>query len=191
MKNIAIFGSSRSGKTTLAKMISKKYPRYHVFIGDDIRWAFQDVLQYTNINSTGGTGMTNDFPNFLASLFYQSIKSNKNDFSYIVETCDVTPQKAHKLFNREDTILLFLGTPRLTIEGYFYNIRKYQTKEDWTYRKSDAEILEHAKTWTSKSKEYEKDCSSLDIWFVDTSFNRKQVLNETITKIEKLINVTD
>ena len=70
MKNIAIFGSSRSGKTTLAKMISKKYPRYHVFIGDDIRWAFQDVLPYTNINSTGGTGMTNDFPNFLASLFF-------------------------------------------------------------------------------------------------------------------------
>lgn len=25
MKNIAIFGSSRSGKSTLAKMISKKY----------------------------------------------------------------------------------------------------------------------------------------------------------------------
>ena len=68
---------------------------------------------------------------------------------------------------------------------------KKKQKEEWTYRKSDAEILEHAKTWTSKSKEYEKDCSSLDIWFVDTSFNRKQVLNETITKIEKLINVTD
>ena len=54
MKNIAIFGSSRSGKSTLAKMISKKYSNYHIIIGDDIRWAFQEVLSNNNINSKGG-----------------------------------------------------------------------------------------------------------------------------------------
>ena len=30
IKNIAIFGSSCSGKSTLAKMISKKYPNYYI-----------------------------------------------------------------------------------------------------------------------------------------------------------------
>ena len=66
VKNIAIFGSSRSGKSTLAKMISKKHPNYHIIIGDDIRWAFQEVLPKNNINSKGGIGMLEDFPNFLS-----------------------------------------------------------------------------------------------------------------------------
>ena len=48
MKNIAIFGSSRSGKSTLSKMLSKKYSNYHIIIGDDIRWAFQETLPNNN-----------------------------------------------------------------------------------------------------------------------------------------------
>lgn len=84
MKNIAIFGSSRSGKSTLSKMISKKYPNYHIIIGDDIRSAFQEVLPTNKINSKGGDGMKEDFPNFLAHLFYKNIKRNKGEFNYII-----------------------------------------------------------------------------------------------------------
>ena len=187
MKNIAIFGSSRSGKSTLAKMISKKYSNYHIIIGDDIRWAFQEVLPNNNINSKGGIGMVEDFPNFLSCLFYKSIRRNKGEINYIVETCDITPKKAYQLFNKEDTLLLFLGTPRQTIDEHFNEIRKYQTEKDWTYDRSDEHILEHSKHWISKSIEYEKECKELNIWFVDTSFDREEVLNHTLESIEEMI----
>lgn len=187
MKNIAIFGSSRSGKSTLSKMISKKYPNYHIIIGDDIRWAFQETLPNNNINSKGGTGMVEDFPNFLSCLFYKSIKRNKGIFNYIVETCDITPQKASKLFNKEDTVLLFLGTPNQTIKQHFEEIRKYETENDWTYNRNDEHILEHSKHWITKSKEYEKECKELNIWYVDTSFNRTEVLENTFHMLEKTI----
>ena len=62
------------------------------------------------------------------------------------------------MFNREDTILLFLGTPRQTIDEHFNEIKKYQTEKDWTYDRSDEHILEHSKYWINKSKEYEKEC---------------------------------
>lgn len=187
MKNIAIFGSSRSGKSTLSKMISKKYPNYHIIIGDDIRWAFQEILPNNNINSTGGIGMIEDFPNFLSCLFYKSIKRNKGIFNYIVETCDMTPQKAYELFNKEDTILLFLGTPNQTIEQHFEEIRKYETQRDWTYDQSDEHMLEHSKHWIAKSKEYEKECKKLNIWYVDTSFNRTKILENTFHMLEQKI----
>lgn len=186
MKNIAILGIPRSGKSTLAKMISKKYPNYHIVIGDDIRSAFQNVLPNNNINNKGGIGMIEDFPNFLSYLFYKNIKRNKGIFNYIVETCDITPQKAYELFNKDDTILLFLGTPNQTFKQHFEEIRKYETKIDWTYNRSDEHMLEHSKLWVSKSKEYEKECKELDIWYVDTSFNREEVLNNTLKKIEKI-----
>ena len=187
MKNVAIFGSSRSGKSTLAKMIAKEFTNYHIIIVDDIRWAFQQTLPNNNINSTGGAGMEEDFPNFLSTLFYKSIKRNDGEINYIVETCDITPKKAKELFNRENTILLFLGTPNQTIEQHFEEIRKYQTERDWTYDRSDEHILEHSKHWILKSKEYEEECRELNIWYVDTSFNRNEILNDNLIKIEKMI----
>ncbi len=187
MKNIAIFGSSRSGKSTLSKMIVKKFPNYQIYIGDDIRSAFADVFPSLNINSSGGSGMVNDFPKYLSDLFYRSIKRNSEEFGYIVETCDITPKKAKELFNRENTILLFLGTPHQTIEQHFDEIRKYQTERDWTYDRSDEHILEHSKHWILKSQEYEKECRELNIWYVDTSFNRQEVLEKTLVEIERII----
>ena len=186
MKNIAIFGSSRSGKSTLAKMISKKFPNYHIIIGDDIRWTFQQTLPNNNINSKG-CGMIDDFPNFLSTLFYKSIKRNDGEINYIVETCDITPKKAKELFDKDNTILIFLGTPRQTIEQHFEDIRKYETKKDWTFDRSDEHILEHSNHWITKSKEYEEECKELDIWYVDTSFNRIEILSNTFNIIEKII----
>lgn len=184
MKNIAIFGSSRSGKSTLSRMIAKKHPNYHIIVGDDIRWAFQEVLPNNHINSKGGSGMVEDFPKFLSFLFYKSIQRNKNVFNYIVETCDMTPTKAFELFNSSDTIIVFLGTPSLTVEKHFEEIRKYENESDWTYGRSDDDLWKHCKQWINKIKEYESECNRLGIWFVDTSFNRNKVLEDTLKKIE-------
>jgi len=38
--------------------------------------------------------MIEDFPNFLSCLFYKSIKRNKEEINYIIETCDIPPQKS-------------------------------------------------------------------------------------------------
>lgn len=187
MKNIAIFGSSRSGKSTLAKMIAKKYSNYHIIIGDDIRSVFQEVLPSANINATGGAGMKEDFPKFLSCLFYKNIKRNKGDFNYIVETCDMTPRKAYELFKRDDTILLFVGIAHLSVEQHFKNIRKYQTERDWTFYQTDEYMLRHCKHWIEKSIEYEKECNKLNIWYVDTSISRDEVLNNTLEKIEEMM----
>lgn len=185
MKNLAIFGSSRSGKSTLAKMVAEKYPNYHIYIGDDIRWAFQETLPQVNINMYGGSGMIEDFPNFLSSLFYKSIKRNKGEINYIVETCDITPDKAKKLFNKQNTVILFLGVPNLTAQNHFEEIRKYQIEKDWTFQRSNEEILNHCKYWINESKKMQEACRKLNIWFVDTSFNRSEVLQNTF---ELLVN---
>lgn len=187
MKNIAIFGSSRSGKSTLSRMIAKKHPNYHIIVGDDIRWAFQEVLPDNHINSRGGEGMKEDFPAFLASYFYKGIKRHEGEFNYIVETCDMTPAKANELFNKENTILLFIGTPKLTLEEHLNEIKKYQTEKDWTYNRTDEQLLKHCNFWIERTKIQEQECKQLKIWYVDTSINREKVLEETLEKIESMI----
>ncbi len=185
--NIAIFGSARSGKSTLAKMISLKYPHYHIIVGDDVRGAFQDALPQNDINSKGGQGMVDDFPKFLSAYFYRSIRRNRGIFNYIVETCDIYPEKAKQYFNKKDTIIIYLATPNLSVLDHFKKIRKYETEKDWTYGRSDKEIINHCQYWINQSKIFEQECQKLGIVFVDTSENRELVLEKTIEKFEKII----
>lgn len=187
MKNIAIFGSARSGKSTLSKMIAKKYTNYQIYIGDDIRGAFADVFPLLNINSKGGSGMLKDFPEYVSNLFHRSIKRNAGEYNYIVETCDIKPAKAKELFVRDDTIVLFLGVSNLTIEQHFKNIREYENENDWTYGRTDASILEHCNYWIPESKKIKQECKKLGLWYIDTSINRQKVLEDLLVKIEKIM----
>ena len=191
MKNIAIFGVSRSGKSTLANMICKKYPNYHMIIGDAVRNAFTQVLPQNHINSDqNASGMLEDFPNFLAHLFYGSIRKSDEEFNYIIDTCDVSPQKAKELFNKENTLVVFLGVPKQTEEEHLFQIKKYETEKDWTYtdKKATPEYMKmHTKRCITQSKEFEKVCKELDLLFIDTSFDRDTVLKNAIMEIDKLI----
>ena len=187
MKNIAIFGASRSGKSTLAKMIYKKYPNYQIITGDIIRKAFSEILPQNNINNKYGSGMLDDFPRFLAYIFNRSIKKNGKDFNYIIDTCDISPEKAKDLFDTQDTIIIFLGFPKQTEEEHLIQIKKYQNKDDWTFNKTPEYMIKHAERWTLKSREFEKKCKELDICFIDTSFNREQALKEAMQILENQI----
>lgn len=187
MKNIAIFGASRAGKSTLADRICEKFPHYHIIIGDAIRGAFSEVLPQNNINSKGGSGMIEDFPQFLAFVFHRSIKKSGESFNYILDTCDISPEKAKELFDREDTQIIFLGFPKQTEEDHLNLIKQYETKKDWTYGRTEEYMKEHAKRWTENSRYFEQKCKELGIWFVDTSWNREKVLDETMKKLEKAL----
>ena len=186
MKNIAIFGASRSGKSTLAKMLCKKYPKYQIINGDTVRKAFSNILPKNNINAKGGSGMVDDFPNFLAYMFYKNIEMYNGDFHYIIDTCNISPEKAKELFNKENTQIIFLGFPRLTEEEHLEEIKKYETEKDWTYSKTSEFMKQHVRYWVNKSKEFEEECRNLNIWFVDTSFHRERKLKEIMKMLEKL-----
>lgn len=189
MKNIAIFGASRSGKSTLAKMICKKYPNYHIIIGDAIRKAYSEFLPQNNINNKEAAGIIEDkdFSKFLACIFHRSIYKSQGDYNYIIDACDISPENAKELFERQDTKIIFLGYPKQTEEEHLIQIKKYEKKSDWSYYKTEEYMKKHAKIWTSYSREFEEKCKKLDICFVDTSFNRDKVLNETMNELEKII----
>lgn len=187
MKNIALFGSPRAGKSTLAKMITKKYPHYRILAGDTIRirHAFQQLLPHP-YHSRDDHGSSGDFPSFLAELFTHQLAKNQGRVNYIIDTCDITPEQAQKLFRRDDTILLFLGTPHLTAQSHLQEIRKFETSRDWTHLRSDKHLLNHCAQWLNRDQAYAKTCQTLGIWYVDTSFNREQVLKKTFDQIEQL-----
>lgn len=185
MKNIAIFGASRAGKSTLARMLNEKYPHYHIISGDSIRCAFQYELPQNEINKYGGRGMKEDYTRFCASLFKNQAKRNKIFFNYIFDSCDISVANALKYFKDENTIVIFLGYSKITKEEALSNYRKYEQKDDWTSDRTDIELLEHAEHWIENSKIFENDCKLNNLKYVDTSFNRNEILENLAKEIAR------
>lgn len=185
MKNLVILGASRAGKTTLSREINKIYPNYHIISGDAVRDAFSDTLPQNNINANEGVGMKEDFPKFLGSLFNKLCYFNRNTCNYVIETCDVSVENAIKYFQKDSVVIVFLGYSELTKQEAFEKYRKYESQTDWTRNQSDEYMLNHAEKWIEKSKIFEKDCKKYNIQYIDTSNNRKKVLNNLIEQLKQ------
>lgn len=187
MKNIAIFGASRAGKTTLTRMINERYSNYHIISGDSIRHAFQYELPQNETNKFGGKGMVEDYARFSSSFFKNQIKRNKGYFNYIFDSCDISVQNALKYFNDDNIIIIFLGYSKITPEEALTNYRKYEKPMDFTCNRTDEELLKHAKHWIESSKIFKNDCQLNNVKYVDTSYNREEVLNELFDEIINLL----
>ncbi len=187
MKNIAIFGASRAGKTTLARNINKVYSNYHIINGDSIRSTFEKALPQNNINKYNGSGMKEDFARFSATFFKDEIKRNKGYYNYIFDSCDISVENALKFFNDDNIIILFLGYTELTEQEALNNYRKYEKKDDWTSKRTDEDLIEHAKIWINNSKIFKSDCSINKIDYIDTSYSRDKILKNIEDKLLKEI----
>lgn len=185
IKNIVILGASRAGKSTLAKMINKIYPEYHIISGDSIRHAFQNELPQNKINQFGGDGMVEDYSRFCASYFKNQIARNIDCFNYIFDSCDVSVTNALKYFSGENIFIIFLGYGKLSKYEVLDNYRKYEKVNDWTFSRSDAELLEHAENWINNSKIFEEECKKYNVMYVDTLVDREKVLNNILKLIIK------
>ena len=97
----------------------------------------------------------------------------------------IVAKNAVKFFNQDSTIIIYLGYPKLTPKEAFENYRKYEKKTDWTVRRTDEQLLEFAEEWTQNSKTFEQDCRKYSVRFVDTSYNREEVLKNLINELKE------
>lgn len=137
-----------------------------------------------DINHLGGEGMKEDFPKFCASLLENQIKQHKNIFNYIFESCDITPFYAKKYFDSKDTIILFLGYPKLTVTEVYNNYKNYATSDDYMLKKTDDEIMDRAYKWLERSKQLKEECIKYNIKFIDVSYDRNEIFDKLIKEIK-------
>lgn len=188
MKNVIILGSPRSGKSTFAKMILKEFSNYNIIQEDVIVHAYiksffelcEENDEYDYISTRD---ITNISHNSLQIIFDYSIYSNPS-LNFIFDGMNIPLEELAK-YNKEDTIVLVFGYPKITIEEGLHNIRKYDTKNDWTYIEPDYRIRMLFNNCIRESKEQQEKCRELGIKFVDTSKNREQVLKDLFEWIKQ------
>lgn len=174
MKNIILIGPSRSGKTTLARMIKEKNNFYNLLHGDMLKKAFQAYSGEEACN------LKNDFKyrKLIYDIFYNHTKFNEG--YYIIETVDIFPEDLVN-YDLSETIVIALGCTKNTVDELLKIWENIDNK--WLRNKSHDELKIKAQKVIKTSNFFENECEKYGIKFIDTSFNRESVLSDLLEEI--------
>ena len=186
-KNILIIGAARSGKTTLARNISKKY-NYNLISVDDIISGFEGI-PYSNIKHDGNEIETSkNFSKFLKGYLKELSEGPNyyNDCKFVIEGThidfeEIIPYINNQLKDKYDIIGLTYNN--ISEKELYENIKKYDTEDDWTYYNSDEELLGNVNYFLERNKFFNDKFKEYNIKTYDTSFDRDNIINNIINDL--------
>ena len=205
MKNILIVGPGRHGKTTLANKINEElnyfvinldklmtafgraYPQLDIRIAWDYEKATANIApflgHYLGMLSSGH-GFADDL-----NLCKHHVKGNRfvlegshfdlEQISSILKTYGIEELK-------DKFILIGLVQNKKTADEFFSDLRKYDTKDDWTYYFDDDELMELCESLVSHSQEMYDCLMTYGFTIYDTTSKREQVFDRIMDDIKEL-----
>lgn len=184
MKHVIIAGCARSGKTTLSlKLREKGFNHYKM---DTIKRGLDDNFYPGKIKTWRESS-----PKF-AKLISRIIEEADTDIIkdiewYLIDTCHLYPSDISKTYNKDNTIIVFLGYTNITKEEKLKSIRSNDPKHGWTWKKDDDFLLKSIEEDISFSKEALEECEENNIPFFDTSDFKKgidEAYNYIVSKLD-------
>lgn len=176
MKNIFIAGVAKSGKSTVAKALiqDKKYNHIPMdYFASSLKHNFPETKITSNVV------IDRESSKNLAKLLSRVIQiMNGTDEKFILDSAHILPQDISEYLDRDKWDIYFLGYPSVTAEEKLQIIRKYETENDWTYKRTDEEMLIILHKLIDISREIKSECERLDITFIDTGKDLNTVINE-------------
>ena len=197
MKNIIILGSSRAGKTTLAKKLNMEL-NYSVIGTDDLGIAFEEGMPKSGVgkpndHATSVTNITSFLATYVSALAWRSNYYNGTkyvfedgrgyfDFDKLVPIWEVT--EPNKDYWKTQYLIIGLVYHNQTPEQLFDGIRKHDVKDDWTYNLSDDELRSHVVSGIEYSRSLHDKFQKYAHMIYDVSDNREQVFGKIINDIK-------
>lgn len=185
-KNIFIIGAGRVGKTTLSKMINKKFG-YSIVSIDDIVTALEAFPELKLSRKTDHQTKSNKITNFLKKYLKELSEGNKfyDGFKTVIEGTAVDLENLIPAIDQNKCLLIGLTYNKISKEDLFNAVRKYDTEDDWTYYLSDEELLNFCSECIEINREFSKKFEEFNIITYDTSLNRQEALTEILKNIEE------
>ena len=186
-KNILIIGSGRTGKTTLSKMIHKKYG-YSINSLDDVITALGSIPEFKINYKTDDKIVSKVMAPFAIKFIEELSEGNKfyDGCKTVIEGTDIDIDLVYPNINLDKTLVIGLTYNDIDEDKLYQNIKKYDTEDDWTYWCNDKELKEYCKKFIERNKYFKEKLEQYNILSFDTSFNREKVLEEVLVLIEEL-----
>lgn len=184
-KNVLIIGPGRAGKTTLSKMLNKKYG-YSIISIDDIVTALEVFNLGISWESNHVRTAKNIAP-FLTKYLKELSEGNKfyDGCKTVIEGTDIDFEELIPNIDMNKYLLIGLTYNNRSKEDMFNIIRKYDTEDDWSYYLSDNKLREYCEFYIDINKFFDKKYKEYNIKSFDTSKDREKVLKQALKYIEE------
>ena len=185
-KNILIIGTGRVGKTSLAKMIAKKYG-YSVISIDDIVTAMKAFPDLHIAWDGDHDKIAAQMAPFLSVYLKELSEGNKfyDGCKTVIEGTDIDFERLMPNVDRRKYLLIGLTYNGVSAEALFRSVRKYDTEDDWTYYLSDEELQAYCTHFVEKNRFFDAKFKEYHIPSYDTSTDREAVLSDIVAHLEK------
>ena len=167
-------------------MILKRF-NYSIIEVDAIRVA---ILNLSQVNTWPLIEKCRTLSNNIAKHVFIDMTRvlSKDEVGIILDDSDLEVEECDKMYGNDSNIIFCLGTSRLTTREMKRNINSHDTRTDWSKYAKDSFKSELFSQYIKQSKENEMKCKNLkNIKYIDTSYNRKEVLNKVINELETLL----
>ena len=178
-KVVILGGNARSGKSTLAHMLSKSN---YTIISFDI---LQNIVEeYFNLNF-------DDLSEDKRFEFFQNVvnkyikESENNNLNVVIDMYDYLPKDISRLENKDKVEAYFLAYPNQTKEEIKYNVIHYAKPTDWIAHVNEDYLNTCVDRFYDRNQLLVEECKKYNQTLVDTKSkeDRYKVLEELYNKI--------
>ena len=190
--NIIIAGVPRAGKSTISQLLSKRFGFQHISM-DTIIAGFEKCFPETGVNTYCGLSSLDTLKLIsgkMAPFVRSMIDSTKYDVSepgMVFDMYQLLPQDYEKYLRDANCQVFYFLTSDVTPQERVEIQRKYDTPKDYTFNRSDDELLEGAEYIVEQSLIMKEQCEKLSIPFYETARNREKVFDDFLQMIEEKI----
>jgi len=175
-KKIFIAGVAKSGKSTLAEKICEHDKYNHIpldYFASSLKHNFPETKITSNV-------IIQEESSANLALLLSRVMNIMNDKEepFIIDSAHILPKDIAKYIDQEKWDIIYIGYPNITPKDKFNLLRKYDSKDDWTRKRTDEELLNTIEQLVALSKEIEYQCQEYNFKFIDTS-------NDLINDINK------
>ena len=175
-----ISGSSRSGKTIVAKKVMKQCQFPYLSLDWLVMGFTNGIPEYGIHDKLWPDEIAERIWDYLEAMLESMIWTGAD---VIIEGEAVLPEQINEFSEKHpgQIKICYLGYSNVSIEQKVQEIYQYSLgKNDWLTKESPAYVEDHTGNMITYSKKIEKDCKKYGLKYFDTSENFTQTLDKVI-----------
>ncbi len=178
--NIIIAGVPRAGKSTISHRLAAEYGYQHISM-DSIIAGFEKCFPETGVNTYAGLSSM-DTLRLISGKMAPFVRAMLDSGEYdefepgmVLDMYQLLPEDYMKYIHGANCEIFYFITSDVTPRERFSIQKKYDTEKDYTFYKSDEELLEGAVYLVEQSLCMKEQCLKYGLPYFETAKDREEV----------------
>ena len=187
-KHIIISGVPRAGKSTVSRLIAKRYGYQHISM-DAVIAGFEQCFPETGVSSyieptpEGSLrAVSRKMAPFLRAMM-DSGEYDELDYGMVIDMYRLLPEDYVKYIDPQKCAAYYFVTAEVSVEERLRMLKEYDTPNDYTFFEPEEKRLARCEEIVAHSRLLREQCQRYGLPCFETSWERAQVLQRFVDSL--------